>query len=389
MTEFWKSQPRKFCQYCKCWIADNKPSVQFHERGKNHKENVAAKIEDIKKKSIAKAKQDEKTSKQFAAMEEAALKAYEEDLKRLNNPSEESLPASSAPVKPQTKSNKREVKVKVKAKGKMKASRNKPADVWLEGRTHEGQIYFYNTITGESQWQKPGVFQGDSTSGQTQGSSGGVWIEAVSPEGYTYYFNTETGESSWEKPDELKSKDGSPPEETQGEAAPPQAESISTDEEKSEPPKETTEEEAAESKQSKVPKINFRKRKAEQSETSGEDGGQKASDEGGDEEVKEADRCVTQTPPAVQNRETSLRKSRPVNPYGAWEKIQPLEKVDLQLPHAHTADAAPVLPPEPKSRFQERTITSLGDESNAGSTFNKRKTENGKSRSLRPRENDD
>lgn len=65
------------------------------------------------------------------------------------------------------------------------------------------------------------------------------------------------------------------------------------------------------------------KRKAEQSETSGEDGGQKASDEGGDEEVKEADRCVTQTPPAVQNRETSLRKSRPVNPYGAWEKIQP------------------------------------------------------------------
>ncbi|KAA0712579.1 SLAIN motif-containing protein 1 [Triplophysa tibetana] len=353
-TEFWKSQPRKFCQYCKCWIADNKPSVQFHERGKNHKENVAAKIEDIKKKSIAKAKQDEKTSKQFAAMEEAALKAYEDDLKRLNNPSEESLPASSPPVKPQTKSNKREVKVKLKAKGKMKASRNKPADVWLEGRTHE-----------ESQWQKPGVFQGDSTSGQAQGSSGGVWIEA----------------------------DGSPPEETQGEAAAPQAESLSTDEEKSEPPKETTEEEVAESKQSKVPKINFRKRKAEQSETSGEDGGQKASDEGGDEEVKEADSCVTQTPPAVQNRETSVRRSRPVNPYGAWEKIQPpqdpYEKVDLQLPHAHTADATPVLPPEPKSRFKERTITSLGDESNAGSTFNKRKTENGKSRSLRARENDD
>ncbi|KAI7808117.1 putative WW domain-binding protein 4-like, partial [Triplophysa rosa] len=384
-ADYWKSQPRKFCQYCKCWIADNKPSVQFHERGKNHKENVAAKIEDIKKKSIAKAKQDEKTSKQFAAMEEAALKAYEEDLKRLNNPSDESLPASSAPVKPQTKSNKREVKVKVKAK--MKVSRNKPADVWLEGRTHDGQIYFYNTITGESQWQKPGVFQGDSTSGQTQGSSGGVWIEAVSPEGYTYYYNTETGESSWEKPDELKLKDGSPQEETQGEAAPPQAESLSTAEEKSEPPQETTEEEAAESKQTKVPKINFRKRKAEQSETSsGDDGGQKASDE----EVKEADSCVPQTPPVVPNKETSVKKSRPVNPYGAWEKIQPpddpYEHVDLQLPHA---DTAPDLPPEPKSRFKERTITSLGDESNAGATFKKRKTENGKSRSLRPREDDD
>lgn len=24
-ADYWKSQPRKFCQYCKCWIADNKP----------------------------------------------------------------------------------------------------------------------------------------------------------------------------------------------------------------------------------------------------------------------------------------------------------------------------------------------------------------------------
>lgn len=32
---------------------------------------------------MAKAKADEKMSKEFAAMEEAALKAYEEDLKRL------------------------------------------------------------------------------------------------------------------------------------------------------------------------------------------------------------------------------------------------------------------------------------------------------------------
>lgn len=37
----------------------------------------------IKKKSIDKAKQEERTSKEFAAMEEAALKAYQEDLKRM------------------------------------------------------------------------------------------------------------------------------------------------------------------------------------------------------------------------------------------------------------------------------------------------------------------
>lgn len=37
----------------------------------------------IKKKSTDKAKREEKMSKEFAAMEEAALKAYEEDMKRL------------------------------------------------------------------------------------------------------------------------------------------------------------------------------------------------------------------------------------------------------------------------------------------------------------------
>ena len=41
----------------------------------------------IKKKSIEKAKQEERMSKDFAAMEEAALKAYEEDLKRMDRES--------------------------------------------------------------------------------------------------------------------------------------------------------------------------------------------------------------------------------------------------------------------------------------------------------------
>lgn len=44
MTEYWKSNPRKFCPQCKVWITDNKISVQFHESGKKHKENVAVSI---------------------------------------------------------------------------------------------------------------------------------------------------------------------------------------------------------------------------------------------------------------------------------------------------------------------------------------------------------
>uniref|UniRef100_A0A3P8Q4T0 Matrin-type domain-containing protein n=1 Tax=Astatotilapia calliptera TaxID=8154 RepID=A0A3P8Q4T0_ASTCA len=99
-ADYWKSQPRKFCQYCKCWIADNKPSIEFHERGKNHKENVAAKISE---KSIQKAKQEERMSKEFAAMEEAALKAYQEDLKRMEREATATSSSETPAKKPQKK----------------------------------------------------------------------------------------------------------------------------------------------------------------------------------------------------------------------------------------------------------------------------------------------
>lgn len=64
--------------------------------------------------------------------------------------------------------------------------------------------------------------------------------------------------------------------------------------------------------------------------------------------------------------------------------------VDLQLPQveASTASAPTELPPEPKPKFKERIITSLGEEGGPAS-FRKPKSQNGKSRSLRQRDEDD
>lgn len=66
--------------------------------------------------------------------------------------------------------------------------------------------------------------------------------------------------------------------------------------------------------------------------------------------------------------------------------------VDLQLPqvegNSSSAASEPPPPPEPKHKFKERVITSLGDEGGPA-LFRKTKAQNGKSRSLRQRDDDD
>uniref|UniRef100_A0A8C6Y3P6 WW domain-binding protein 4 n=1 Tax=Naja naja TaxID=35670 RepID=A0A8C6Y3P6_NAJNA len=137
MADYWKSQPKKFCDYCKCWIADNKPSIDFHERGKNHKENVAKKISEIKQKSLDKVKEDEKMAKDFAAMEEAATKAYQEDLKRLG------LKAGRTPML----SNGRTI-IPILCFFPVASLDMNVKTVWVEGTDDNGRTYYYNKETG-------------------------------------------------------------------------------------------------------------------------------------------------------------------------------------------------------------------------------------------------
>lgn len=396
MADYWKSQPKKFCQYCKCWIADNKPSVEFHERGKNHKQNVAAKIEEIKKKSIDKAKQDDRMSKEFAAMEDAALKAYEEDMKRLQAESgaTESEPQPKAQVQPQ-----KQTKKEKKKRASPASSSNSESDTWVEGFTDDGLLYYYNTVTGESQWDKPEGFQSQSEStaqAGEQSESGSPWMEAVSPDGFTYYYNTETGESSWEKPEGYPSE-GNSSAAQEDDPSPPKAEPLSEEESSSNGEKEKSVD-TEEPKQPKIPKISFRKRKEEKSEPSenDDDGKEVPGDAGEEGQGDESSGDSSKSGPAKKEEDETPAKKPRINPYGVWEQIQeeedPYENVDLQLPQVDTGDAAAPpteLAPEPKPKFRERTITSLGDEGGTSATFRKRKTENGKSRSLRQRGKDD
>jgi len=172
MSEYWKSVPRKFCEFCKCWITDNKPSVDFHERGKRHQENVELKLKEIRKKSIQDQREKEVVDKQMEAMEKAAMEAFKKDLK--SNPelakqygvSLEPKPKSDSATMPEPSNSKfgvekncsKDEEEKDEEPKSKKRKKSKVIKEWYEAHSPEGYSYYWSTKTGESVWVAPEEF---------------------------------------------------------------------------------------------------------------------------------------------------------------------------------------------------------------------------------------
>lgn len=85
MADYWQSNPRKYCEFCCCWYADNRISRELHESGNRHKGNVAKRLRGIQADETIKQKEHLEMSATLAEMERAAVTAYHEDL--CSNPS--------------------------------------------------------------------------------------------------------------------------------------------------------------------------------------------------------------------------------------------------------------------------------------------------------------
>ncbi|XP_050417163.1 WW domain-binding protein 4 [Patella vulgata] len=157
MSEYWKSNPRKFCDFCKCWISDNKPSIEFHERGKRHKENVQNKITAVRKSSEKKAKEKSELENDLQQMEKAALEAFKQDLQ--NNPAladqyrakaQAAREAQAAEEKKNSKPLKKEKSVELISQQDIDTE-----GVWYEAVSDEGYPYYWNSITNQPVWEAP------------------------------------------------------------------------------------------------------------------------------------------------------------------------------------------------------------------------------------------
>ncbi|KAH8324337.1 hypothetical protein KR074_005794, partial [Drosophila pseudoananassae] len=176
-TEYWKSNERKFCDFCKCWLSDNKASIAFHESGKRHKMNVAKRITDISRSSEKSERERQKMDAEIRKMEEAAMKSYAQDVHARGDMTARSIStvmratagASSSSVSSHSAGRSRQVdpmrlegdsdeeednrRVTV---GKVGTDAAAPdASLWVEGKSDEGHTYYWNVKTNESVWEKP------------------------------------------------------------------------------------------------------------------------------------------------------------------------------------------------------------------------------------------
>eukprot|EP00268_Persea_americana_P023274 TRINITY_DN22924_c0_g1_i1.p1 TRINITY_DN22924_c0_g1~~TRINITY_DN22924_c0_g1_i1.p1 ORF type:complete len:1089 (-),score=274.03 TRINITY_DN22924_c0_g1_i1:759-4025(-) len=89
-------------------------------------------------------------------------------------------------------------------------AKSEDADLWTAHKTETGAVYYYNSLTGQSTYERPSCFKGESdkvpvqsTPVSTEKLVGTDWVLVSTNDGKKYYHNTKTKVSSWQVPVEV------------------------------------------------------------------------------------------------------------------------------------------------------------------------------------------
>ena len=75
-TEYWVSQARHWCEYCRIFINGSKASIAFHENGRKHKEIVELTLRDMRKRGRERRGDQAEIDKEMARIEREAMKVH-------------------------------------------------------------------------------------------------------------------------------------------------------------------------------------------------------------------------------------------------------------------------------------------------------------------------
>ncbi|KAG5451546.1 WW domain binding protein 4 [Clonorchis sinensis] len=159
MADYWKSNPKKFCDVCKCWMADNKISVQNHETGLRHKANVEKKMNELLRNNKNSEREEQKLRDSIQQMNDNAFVGMMKDLAR--DPS--LAKRYGITLTDQAQQDVRDKVSEITSKDKTKKPVSKPAPKapktvtpeWREATTPDGRKYYWNTVTRVTQWERP------------------------------------------------------------------------------------------------------------------------------------------------------------------------------------------------------------------------------------------
>ena len=159
-------------------------SVSFHEGGKRHKANVAKKLQDISKKSIKDEKARQKVDMQMKQMEDAAMKAYAQDISRGADITTQQLNAAVAAAN---------ANYQDEVEAATATHRTAPGPSAIPRRAIDPMLPPIDVLEDEERAKKAKMMKRKATGppgSETKEES--MWVEAKTDEGHTYYWNVKT-----------------------------------------------------------------------------------------------------------------------------------------------------------------------------------------------------